>query len=178
MFQKSNSSTFPITIKSQIANILTTSRIVLSIVLIFVNVLSVPFYLIYIICGTTDMIDGTIARKTHSDSKLGERLDSIADFLFIAVCIAKIFSVVDIPFFIWIWIGVITVIKIVNLILGVLGKNKNIFLHSIANKITGFLCFALPLTMQIIPIKYSSIFLCVVATFAAIQELYLIRKNK
>ena len=34
-----------------------------------------------IFCGLTDMIDGTVARKTGSDSKFGARLDTVADFV-------------------------------------------------------------------------------------------------
>ena len=43
------------------------------------------------------------------------------------------------------------------------------------NKITGFLLFALPLTVTIIDLRYSAVIVCTVATFAAIQEGYFIR---
>ena len=38
------------------------------------------------------------------------------------------------------------------------------------NKITGLLLFLLPLTLHFIDIKYSSLLVCSIATFSAIQE--------
>lgn len=32
------------------------------------------------------MLDGFIARKMHTESKFGEKLDSFADIVFIAAC--------------------------------------------------------------------------------------------
>ncbi|MFA6937350.1 MAG: CDP-alcohol phosphatidyltransferase family protein [Treponema sp.] len=164
-------------IKSQLANILTSSRIVFSIVLLFAKIFSPLFYIFYILCGVTDMVDGTVARKTNSASKSGERLDSVADFIFVIVCVVKIFPAIHLHFYLWIWIGVIALIKIVNLVLGLSSKKKNIFLHTVANKITGFLTFVLQLTIQIVSINYSSIPVYAVATFAAVQEFYIIRRK-
>ena len=53
-----------------------------------------------------------------------------------------------------------------------------ILLHTIANKVTGFLLFLLPLCMQIIDIHDAVIFVCIVATFAAIQEGHYIRTRQ
>ena len=36
----------------------------------------------YLFCGITDMVDGTIARKTKSVSEWGARLDTLADNVF------------------------------------------------------------------------------------------------
>ncbi len=49
--------------KKHLANIITGLRIVGSLVLLFFDVLSFPFYITYLLCGFSDMIDGTIARK-------------------------------------------------------------------------------------------------------------------
>ena len=58
-----------------IPNILTGFRIFGSILLLFFPAFSVEFYITYIICGFTDMIDGTIARKTGAVSEFGAKLD-------------------------------------------------------------------------------------------------------
>lgn len=47
----------------------------------------------YIICGITDMLDGFIARATHTTSQLGADLDSIADTIFVMVCLVEILPV-------------------------------------------------------------------------------------
>ncbi|MCR4837632.1 MAG: hypothetical protein K5897_01695 [Eubacterium sp.] len=46
------------------------------------------------------------------------------------------------------------------------------------NKVTGGLLFILPLILSIIPIIYTGITICSVATFAAIQEGHFIRTGK
>ena len=50
--------------------------------------------------------------------------------------------------------------------------------HSAMNKATGVLLFLLPLTIYIVPLKYSAIVACTAATFAAIQEGQIIRTGK
>ena len=76
-----------------VANILTSFRILGSILLLFFPMFSVEFYTIYLLCGFSDMIDGTIARKTNSTSELGAKIDSVADLVFVREC--EIFSVKD-----------------------------------------------------------------------------------
>ena len=46
------------------------------------------------------------------------------------------------------------------------------------NKITGLVLFLLPLTLPFAELKYSSIAVCSIATFAAIQEGFYIAKSK
>ena len=164
--------------KKQIANIVSSCRILLSITLLFCPVFSVCFYGIYLLCGFTDMVDGTVARKTNSVSGFGARLDTIADFLFFAVTLIKLLPVIHIPKCIWVWIVVIAIIKICNVILGFIYKKKLISLHTVMNKITGLLLFLIPLALQFIEIKYSLIAVCIVATISAIQEGYYIRTGQ
>jgi CDP-diacylglycerol--glycerol-3-phosphate 3-phosphatidyltransferase len=153
-----------------IANILTGCRIFGSILLLFFPVFSVVFYIIYLFCGLSDMIDGTIARKTNSTSKFGSQLDTIADFVFVVVSFLKLLPAIPVPQWLWIWGGLIAVIKISNIIWGYVSKKQFISLHTTMNKITGFLLFLLPLTLFFVEVKYSSIVVCSIATFSAIQE--------
>ena len=153
-----------------IANILTSCRIIGSIILLFFPVFSVEFYTIYLFCGFSDMIDGTIARKMHSTSDLGTKIDTIADLIFLITSLVKLLPTINIPHCIWIWAGIITIIKIGNIIGGYVYKKHFISLHTTMNKITGLLLFLLPLTMSFVELKYSSILVCSIATFSAIQE--------
>ena len=66
------------------ANIITAFRILLSIALLFCPSFSPAFYVLYVSAGLTDMIDGTVARRTNTASAFGARLDSIADFVLVA----------------------------------------------------------------------------------------------
>ena len=153
-----------------IANILTGSRILGSILLLFFPAFSLGFYITYILCGFSDMIDGTIARKTNGISKFGSQLDTIADFVFVLVSLFKLLPAIHIPGWLWIWGGVIAVIKISNIIWGYVSKKQFISMHTIMNKLTGLLLFLLPLTMSFMELKCTAIVVCSIATFSAIQE--------
>ena len=61
--------------KKHIANIITGSRIGFGLPLLFIPLSSVWFYVLYLFCGLTDMIDGTVAGKTGAVSKFGAKLD-------------------------------------------------------------------------------------------------------
>ena len=153
-----------------IANIVTSFRILGSILLLFFPAFSVEFYILYILCGFSDMIDGTIARKTKSTGELGAKIDTAADLVFVTVSLIKILPIIKIPQWLWIWGVVIAIIKIGNIIRGYVSKKQFISLHTVMNKMAGLLLFLLPLTLSFVELKYSSIAVWSIATFAAIQE--------
>lgn len=157
-----------------IANIVTGCRILGSFLLLFFPAFSVEFYIVYILCGFSDMTDGTIARKTNSNSELGAKFDTAADLAFVAVSLIKILPQVNIPRWLWIWGFVIAIIKIGNIIWGYASKKQFMALHIIMNRLTGLLLFLLPLTLSFAELKYSSVAVCLVATISAIQEGYYI----
>ena len=156
------------------ANIVTGCRILCSIGMLFFPAFSLGFFILYLICGLTDMVDGTIARKTNTASEFGAKLDSTADFIFVAVALSKILPVLDIPCWLWGLILGIALVKIANVISGFVREKRFMVEHTILNKMTGFLLFLLPLTVLFIELKYSAAVVCFVATFAAIQEGYYI----
>ena len=157
------------------ANTITGIRIICSIALLFCPVFSPAFYALYITAGASDMIDGTVARKTGTVSALGSKLDTAADFVMVAVCLIKLIPVIHAPAWLIIWIIVIAAIKATNLISGYVMRKETVCLHTKMNKAAGILLFALPLTLTFIDLKYSGAFVSAAATFAAIQEGHLIR---
>ena len=164
--------------KKQIANIITGSRILCSICLLRSLVFSVAFYIMYLFCGITYMVDGTIARKTKSVSETGARLDTVADLVFVAVCFKKILPLIQFPTWLWIWIVVIATIKIGNVVWGLICNKKLVSMHTILNKVTGFLLFLFPLTLRFIEPMYSSVIVCSLATVSAINEVYYTRMGR
>ena len=160
------------------ANIITCGRILCSIIMIFIRMPSMGFFVLYIICGLSDVLDGIIARKTNTASELGAKLDTIADFIFVMVLLVKLLSGTDVPVWLWIWIIAIAGIKIANIVFGIISTKKLIVEHTLLNKITGVLLFLLPLTLYWVNFKYCVMVVCFVATFAAIQEGYHIRKGR
>ena len=158
--------------KKHLANIITGLRIIGSVVLLFFDVPSLPFYITYLLCGFSDMIDGAIARKTNAVSSFGSKLDTVADAVFMAVCVVKVLPIIDLPIWVWMWITVIAIIKFANIVLGFVLRKKLVVYHSVLNKITGSLLFLLPFTLLLIEPTYSFAVMCTVATIAAIQEGY------
>ena len=88
--------------KKQIANIVTGSRGVFSFPLLFLPLSSAWFYVFYLLCGFTDMIDGAIARRTCAVSRFGARLDTVSDFIFLLVCSVRLLPLLQIPKWLWI----------------------------------------------------------------------------
>ena len=158
--------------RKQIANIMTTSRILCSIGLLFCPVFSLIFYILYLFCGFTDMVDGTIARKTNTTSDFGARLDTVADIIFVAVCFVKILPLMELPAWLWIWITVIAIMKTGSIVWGLIRDKKLISMHTTLNKVTGFLLFVLPLTFGIMEPVCSSAVVCFFATLAAIKDVH------
>ena len=158
--------------KKHIANIITSSRIVLSLPLLFVPLSSAWLYVFYLLCGFTDMIDGIVARRTNSASEFGARLDTVSDFVFMTVALIKFVPHFHIPVWLWIWIGVIAMIKLGNAALGFVRTKKLISPHTVLNKITGLLLFLLPATISFIDLTYTLPIVCTIATVAAIHEVY------
>lgn len=157
------------------ANFITCVRIVCSIALLFFPPLSMPFYVLYITAGFTDMVDGTVARKTDTVSELGSKLDTFADFILAAACLIKLMPVSDVENWMYVWIGIIATIKAINVVSGYVMQKRFVSVHSLMNKVKGGLLFALPLTLRFIDLRYTGAVVCAVATFAAIQEGHYIR---
>ena len=156
--------------KKHIANIVTGCRIFGSILLLFFPAFSTEFYITYLLCGFSDMVDGTIARITNSASKFGGQLDTVADLVFVVVSLFKVLPALHLPEWLWIWAGLIAVIKISNIIWGYVSKKQFISFHTIMNKATGLLLFLWPLIISFAELQCTAIVVCSVATFSAIQE--------
>ena len=161
-----------------VANAITGLRILVSVVLLFCPAFSPIFYTLYLVAGLSDMADGIIARKTNSISEFGSRFDGVADFVFVAVCLIKILPIMDIPIWMYGWTAVIALIKIINIISGYAMQKRYVAVHTTMNKVTGMLLFMLPPTLSIVPLIYTGIPICSVATFAAVQEGHLIRTGE
>lgn len=161
--------------KNQTANIITSCRIVCSVLLLFLPLFSPGFYVVYLLCGFSDMIDGVVARKTKSCSSFGAKLDTVADLIFMVAVSCKLLPVVDVAQWLWVWIVIIAVVKLSNIVWGLLRRKTLISVHSVLNKATGFVLFLLPLTIQILELNHSLTIACLIATIAAIDEGYCIR---
>ena len=156
-------------------NAISALRFLGAVCLLFFRVESCAFWVIYFVCGLSDMADGYLARRLGCESKTGALLDSLADLAFMICCCFKLIPALAFPKWLWIWGGVIVAIKVVNQISALVMYKKCVFPHTVANKVTGALLFVgVPLTVfleSIVPM----VIIAVVATFAAVQEGHFIR---
>ena len=153
-------------------NGITLLRILCSLTLLFCMPLSLPFYLLYTAAGLSDIFDGLIARKTNTSTQFGAKLDTLADIVFAAVILIKLLPILALPVWIIVWVGVIALIKLVNIVIGFVRNYTLTVVHSVINKVTGALVFIVPFTLQIINIRYTAPLICIVATVATIMESY------
>ena len=164
--------------KKQFPNIITACRMVFSAAILLCPVFSPAFWTLYIAAGLSDMLDGALARKFNAVSHSGEKLDTAADVVFVAVCLIKLLPAVALPLWLLVWTGMIALIRIINVISGFILRKQFVTLHTAANKLTGALLFVLPLTIGWIPVSCSGGIVCAAATFAAIQEGHFIRTGR
>ena len=141
---------------------------------------SVPqFLILFFIAGLTDVADGYIARKYNMATALGARIDSIADIFFHIVLLFVIFLKYR-----WVFTEnvalffAVLAIKLLSMIVSKMKFGKIVFLHTIANKVTGFLVFvAVPTVMLTEKSSFLPALLCI-ALLAALEELLILLKEK
>ena len=148
-----------------------------SLPLLFLPLSSVWFYVLYLLCGLSDMVDGTVARRTNTASEFGARLDTVSDFVFMTVALIKFAPYLNMPTWLWIWIGVIAMMKFGNAAWGFVRTRGIAFPHTVLNKVTGFLLFLLPATISFIDLTYTLPIVCTVAMAAAMHEWYYMEKK-
>ena len=154
-----------------VANSITFSRIIFSLLLFVFSPNSYPFAALYLLCGLTDVLDGFVARKLHTASERGAVLDSVADLVFAVIYTVRILPLLSVPLWVWLWAAVIAAIKIVCIIIASRKDHRLAIEHSLGNRLTGFLLFLLPLSVYIADVKYTAAVVCIAATVTAIGEI-------
>ena len=160
------------------ANVITGIRILLSVGLLFCPALSPCFCALYLLAGLSDMLDGLVARRTHTATPFGAKLDTAADLVFVTACLIKLLPALVISLWLSIWTAVIALIKIGNMVHGFVKQKHFVAFHSPLNKVTGLLLFLLPLTLSFVSLHYTAPAVCAFATVAAIQEGRFIRTGQ
>lgn len=151
-------------------NYITASRFLLAFVLLFLKPFSISFYIIYLICGVTDILDGYLARKMHVSSKLGQVLDSIADATLIGVLLFVLFPVLELSFWMFVWMIAITILRFISLFIGFIRFQAFAWIHTYANKLSGFILFCFPFLYMHCGIFVTIVLICTIATLSAIEE--------
>ena len=132
--------------KKNAANLITLIRIFGAIALVVLEPLSLPFFIVYGVCGLSDAFDGLVARKLGIQSTFGSALDSLSDLLFYGVMAAKLFPTFQrllLPYQ-WVIIIVPTALHFIAYIICAIKFNRFSAIHTYANKALGLLVYAFP----------------------------------
>ena len=90
-------------------------------------------------------------------------------------CLAKILPTVAAPAWLWAWVMFIAVVKVANVVSGLVMRKRLVMTHTVVNKVAGFVAFLVLFAIPTFGVVAPSIPACVVTTFAAVQESHLIR---
>ncbi len=132
--------------RRHIPNAITALRLLCAAAMLFTNADRGLFWILYALCGISDVLDGALARGLHAESRLGSWLDSIAGLAFTAVCAVQLLPRLHLPAGLWICIAVIAALQISAIIAARHRHCSPEQHHSIANRLAGLLLFcALPL---------------------------------
>lgn len=156
---------------SPVPNIISSSRGIAGFAMLLFPVFSPWFWTLYCWGGVSDMIDGPLARKLVAVSKLGSRIDSLADIVF-AVCAGiTILPSFNLPFWIWLWVAVIGITKTIGISVNSRRHHRFTVSHSILNRLTGLLLFCLPLANILFEVILPVIITCFVATLSILEDI-------
>ena len=154
-----------------VANGISILRILISLSLLFVDLFSWGFVLIYLLCGISDILDGYIARRTKTQSIFGAKLDTAADIIMFAVIMYIFIPVITLSNTLIIWLLIILSIRIISIIIVYFKYKMFAILHTFSNKITGLLLFFIPIVIGSALENFIIYFVCIIASVSAIEEL-------
>lgn len=156
-----------------VPNCITLARIAGSAAMFFTKSLSTLFFIVYTICGITDVADGYIARKTGASTDFGKKLDSVADLMFFFVMFIKVFPELakQLTPFLWCVAACVLIVRLFTYIFVAVKHKHFASLHTYANKITGFAVFSVPyFLIYDMGVTICSV-LAAVSSYATVEEL-------
>ena len=159
-----------------VPNIITASRILGAVTMVFLPYPQTAFLVLYTLCGISDVLDGVIARLTSSESEWGARLDSIADLVFYAAMLIKITPVLTktLDNVVWIFAAVVILVRLSSYLIAAIKYRKFASQHTYLNKLTGFAVFCLPYLLAITDLhNLIAVLVCVIGFLASLEELIL-----
>lgn len=154
-------------------NLFTALRIAGAACLLLIEPLSPAFFMIYTLSGISDVLDGVIARFTHSTTEFGAKLDSAADLLFYFVMMVRIFPTLweRLPRAIWIFVGIVLMLRLASYLTAALKYHRFAALHTYLNKLTGLMVFMTPYFICTPVGTFYCFAACTVGCLASAEEL-------
>lgn len=156
-----------------IPNIITSFRMIGTICLFFIQPFSVSFYVVYTLCGLSDVLDGLIARLTKKTTEFGAKLDSVADIMFYAVMLIRVFPLLweILPKTIWYIVAAVFIIRLMAYLVAAVKYRRFASQHTYMNKLTGMAVFSIPYFLNHAGNVIACFAVCVIAGLASLEEL-------
>ena len=129
-----------------IPNTISAFRLLLCIPLFIMTPFTIIYMVIYFIAGTTDVIDGPVARRVKGgESEFGATLDSLADLILVCVLIFAVMPRMELWGWLWIaYVCVVTLKVFASTGVGLIRFKEVISLHTWSFKILVFFLFCFP----------------------------------
>lgn len=161
--------------RAWLPNFVTGLRIIGGIALIFLPVLGTAFYIVYALCGLSDVLDGFLARRLRTTSAFGAKLDSVADLTFYAVLLLRLFPRLwrRLPRWIWAIVGVILCVRLSAYLVAAIRHKEFSARHTYWNKASGAAVFGLGLMLETPILTPYALCVCAVTFIASADELRL-----
>ena len=165
--------------KKYLADMITGTRIVLALITIFLDIRSDAFLIIYGIAGFTDVLDGYVARKLHTESDLGRKLDSVSDLLLYGIMLRKAWSILEenLPVRGLYAIMGILLFRLLMYVFYGLRFHHLMSTHSCFNKASGFLTFMLPFVFRLGHVEYYCYFVMLVGSCSNVYDFIYFMKS-
>ena len=153
-------------------------RIIGALFIVFIKPFTLLFWILYLLCGISDILDGFVARSMKKESAFGAKLDSIADVIFLSAVIIVLVPIIKISSWVWICAVVVAFIRILSYLIGLKKFSTFTSLHTYANKLTGLLLFITPVFYVIFKFNITAIILSTSAILSSVEELIIIISTK
>lgn len=159
--------------RAQIPNCITALRILGAAVILVLPPFTILFYIVYTLCGVSDVVDGFLARRMGVTSELGSRLDSVADLLFYTGMVLRVFPALwqILPWQIWCGLGAVLLLRAGSYAAAGVKFRRFAAVHTYLNKLTGAAVFGVAYALVLpIGVPYC-IVACAIGGLASLEEL-------
>lgn len=156
-----------------VPNFITSLRIVGTACLLFMEPFTAVFYVLYAFCGFSDVLDGFLARRTHTTSQLGSKLDSAADLMLYTLILLRIFPTLwaRLPRWIWCLVGGALLLRVCSYTTVAVKYRQFASIHTYMNKASGLAVFLVPFFIVWRYAVPACTVVCVIAVTASLEEL-------
>lgn len=154
-----------------LANVMTSFRVIFAVAMVLVLPFSTAFWLCYLGGGLSDILDGFIARTWNQQSEAGAQFDSIVDMIFAVSIAIVVIRNCTLPLWLWVCIVFIALLRSSSYGIGFYKYHTFPALHTDLNKATGALLFLLPLLYTLLGLSLAGGILCLTAFLSSLEEL-------